>query len=373
MTHVHPRRRATGAAIASIASLSLLAACGGADAGGSASHALTGPAVVGEAPENAFPGVPLTFVSYGGMFQEGQEKAAAIPFGEITGAEILSDGPTLPAKLKAMVDAGNVTWDVVDTGAAEATKQCGTLFMPLDFEKIDISKTPEGSTGECYVPAMSMAEVLAYDPTVYEEAPQGWADFFDTEKFPGKRGMSGLPGANVAPLIAALIADGVAPEDLYPLDIDRAIAKLDTIKDEMVFWKTGAELQQMLESGEVSMAYAWSGRGKESEKNGATLEPVWNEALHVGDVLAIPKGVKNPDAAHALINFYLGEEQQEMLTELTSYSPVHVDAEPEVDEVTAKWMNTQPEKLEVGVAVDFAEVVKQYDEISAAWTEWMAG
>ncbi|MFH7322341.1 extracellular solute-binding protein [Aeromicrobium sp. JJY06] len=372
MTQIQVGRRAAGIALASVTSLALLAACGG---GGDDTEAAagTGPggkAVVGEVAEDAFPGVPLTFVSYGGMFQEGQE-AAIKDFGKITGAELLSDGPTLPAKLKAMVDADNVTWDVVDTGASEATKNCGTLFMPLDFEKIDISKTPEGTTGECFVPAMSLAEVLIYDPKRFDSAPETWADFFDTDKFPGKRGISGLPGANAGPIMAALLADGVAPEDLYPLDIDRAITKLETIKDDLVFWKTGAELQQMLESGEVPMAYSWSGRGKESEKNGANLEPAWGASLHMGDSLAIPMGVKNPDAAHALINFYLGKDQQEIMTEKTSYSPVNVDAQPEVDELTEKWMNTQPEKLEAGVAFNYAEITKQYDEISAAWTKFM--
>lgn len=372
MTQIQVGRRFVGIALASVTSLAMLAACGsgGSDAAAAAGTGPGGKAVVGEVAEDSFPGVPLTFVSYGGMFQDGQ-MAAIEEFGKITGAELLSDGPTLPAKLKAMVDADNVTWDIVDTGASEATKNCGKLFMKLDFDKIDISKTPEGSTGECYVPAMSLAEVLIYDPTKFDSRPETWADFFDTQKFPGKRGMIGAPGAMVGPILAGLLADGVKPEELYPIDVDRGIKKLETIKDDLVFWKTGAELQQMLESGEVSMAYSWSGRGKESEKNGATLEAAWGASLHMGDVLTIPMGVKNPDAAHALLNFYLGKKQQEVMTEMTSYSPVHVDAQPKVDELTEKWMNTQPEKIEAGHTIDFVKVTQQYDEIIAAWTKFM--
>lgn len=375
MVHLASWRRSSLALTAAVAGLSLVAACGSTDANiASGTTVNTGPAVAGESPAGAFKGTHLTFVSYGGQYQKGQEDALK-DFEKTTGAEIAGDGPALLSKLQAQVQAKNVSWDIFDTDAATATVNCGTVFMKLDFTKIDVSKTPPNSYGDCYVPAMKLDEMLVYNKDKFgSNPPTGWKDFFDTTDFPGKRAMIGIPGEGIGPVIAALLADGVKPEDLYPIDFDRAYKKLDTIKDDLVFWDTGAKLQQLMESGEVSMAYAWSGRGMDSEMNGAHLDGVWNQAIELGDALAVPVGVRNPDAAMAALNSYLGASQQETMTEETSYSPVNTEAKPKLSAVAQKWLTTTPERTAAGIAPDWSywsrpDIFKKQGEL---WDEWLS-
>ena len=366
--HLTSRSAILGATAACL----VLTACGG-EQGPQEVDLGDGPAKAGEVEPGALEGVTLSFVSYGGIYQEGQMKAAVESFAEESGAEVLEDGPTDYTKVKAQVDSGNVTWDVVDTDAIWARSQCGKLLMPLDFDIIDTSKMPEELVGECTVPAMSYGYLLMYDKSLFgDNPPQGWADFFDTEKFPGKRGINGVP-SDAAPgnFEAALIADGVAPEDLYPLDVDRSLDKLSTIRDDLVFWQTGAEAQQLLESGEVAMAMVWSGRGYSAVKNGADFEAQWNEWMPIEEALTVPKGVKNPDAAMALINYYVGAEQQAKLTELTSYAPIHADAKPDVDALTKSFLTTNPEYADLALPIDSQWWAENQPAVIEKWSAWL--
>jgi len=374
MIHLTARRRRALSGVAALAGLSLVAACGTNGSPSPASEPNAGPAVAGKSVPGQFKGTQLTFVSYGGQYQKGQQDALK-DFASTTGAEVAGDGPALLAKLQAQVQANNVSWDIFDTDAATATVNCGTLFMKLDFTKIDTSKTPKGSSGPCYVPAMKLDEMIVYNKDDFgSNPPTSWKDFFDVKDFPGKRAMIGIPGEGIGPIIAALLADGVKPQNLYPIDFNRAFKKLDSIKSDLVFWSTGAQVQQLMESGEVSMAYTWSGRGMDSEMNGAHLAGVWNQAIELGDALAIPKGVRDPDAAMAALNSYLGKKQQETMTEETSYSPVNVDAKPKLSAVAQQWLTTTPQRTAAGIAPDWSYWSRKdiYAKQQQLWDNWIA-
>ncbi|GLW96114.1 ABC transporter substrate-binding protein [Microtetraspora sp. NBRC 16547] len=357
------------------ASLLLATACGGGTPTPAQVDLGSGPATAGTVKKDALKGVNLTFVSYGGVYQKGQQDAAVDPFAKESGAQVLQDGPTDYAKIKAQVDSSNVTWDVVDTDAVWAEAQCGKLLQPLDYSIIDKSKIPDGLATECSVPAMQYGMVLAYNAKKFgANPPQDWKDFFDTAKFPGKRGYPGLPGdAAPGPWEAALIADGVAPDQLFPLDTDRANKKLDSVRSSLVFWKTGAESQQLLESGEVDMAMVWSGRAYAAVKNGASFQVQWNQWMPIMDTLGVPKNAKNPKAAMALINYYLGAQQQAKLTELTSYSPINTDAKPGLDELGTSFLTTQPEVAPKAVPIDSKWWADNQPAMIEKWSAWLGG
>jgi putative spermidine/putrescine transport system substrate-binding protein len=367
----HRCKRALPVGMAAAVAL-LLSACGGGGSAASAEIDLgTGPAEAGTVKPGALDGLNMTFASYGGIYQDGQMAAAVTPFAEESGANVLSDGPMEYAKIQAQVESNNVTWDVVDTDSNWAAGQCGKLLQKLDYSIIDKSNIPEGLASDCYVPAMQYATVMVYNTEKFSDAPQSWADFFDTKKFPGKRAVQGADvGGGL--LEGALIADGVAEEDLYPLDVERALAKVETIKDNLVYWTTGAQSQQMLEAEEVDMALVWSGRGFGAMENGAPFEPVWETGVVVMDVLAVPTNAKNPKASMALINYALGKEQQEKLTEETSYSPVHVDAQPAVNENGKKFLITEPEIADKVLVSDFAWWGENYASTLERWTAWVS-
>ncbi|HEU4656490.1 MAG TPA: ABC transporter substrate-binding protein [Capillimicrobium sp.] len=367
------RRAGAGAAVAALAIA--VGACGGGGGGSSASVDLgPGPAKAGEIKAGALKGQTLTFTSYGGIYQDGQMKAAIDPFGQESGAKILQDGPTDYSKVKAQVESGNVTWDVVDLDATWAAGQCGKLLMPLDPKIVDTSKIPAGLATRCYVPAMQYGDVMVYNTKKYgSNPPKTWADFFDTKKFPGKRAIFGGTG-DAAPgeLEAALLADGVPQDKLYPLDVDRALRKLDTIRSSLIFWDTGARAQQMLESGEADMALLWTGRAYSAIKNGAPYAANWNQWFPREDVIAVPKNVRNPKASMAMVNYYLGAKQQEKLTELTSYSPINKDAKPKLDKLAQSFVTTTPERQASAVKVDTDWWGKNQPAIIDKYGAWLS-
>lgn len=329
--------------------------------------------VAGETAEGSLAGKTLTFVSYGGIFQDGQIKALQ-DFVTKSGVTLLSDGPTENAKIQAQVEAKNVMWDVVDTGDFTPFVHCGTLFQKLDFSKIDISKIPPGQVGECSVPAMNYAVMFLYNKDTYKDnPPQNWNDFFDVEKFPGTRGIPGYADPEGYMVELGLLADGVPKDQLFPADIDRGLNKWRSIRENLVPWTTGAESQQMLESGEADMVMVWSGRGKAALANGANYAPVWQDWIVVKDQIAIPIGVKDTDASHALINAYLGKQAQEVMAQETSYSPINVDAQPKVDALTAEFMTNTPEKQAMAYNQNVEFWVANYETLSAKWAEFVAG
>lgn len=367
-------RRTLTATAAGIAVSALLLGC---SAGGGAVEVDLGddPAVAGTVKEGALDGVTLTFSSWGGIFQEAQV-AAMKPFGEESGATLLEDGPTEYSKIKAQVESENVTWDVVDTDIIWADMQCGEdgLLMDLDLDIVDVSNVPNQSlVGDCYIPAMQYGYMYMYDKDAYSDGPTNWKDFFDTDKFPGKRAIAGFEDIGPGVYEGVLLADGVAPEDLYPLDMDRVYEKLDEMRDHFIYWGTGAESQQMIESGEAEMVLLWSGRGYSAVENGANYAPVWDQALIVADALAVPKNVKNPDSSMAFLNYYLGAQSQETLSEMSSYSPIHKDANPTFSELGQQYLVTNPEIAEQMVPTDQSWWAENYDTELERWLDWLQG
>lgn len=367
----------TRTALATVGSLALAATLIGCSGGGAPVEVDLGdgPPVAGTVKAGALDGVTLTLASWGGIYQEGMVKAASVPFAADSGAKMLDDGPTEYAKIKAQVDSKQVSWDIVDTDIIWADKQCGDdgLLMDLDTSIVDTSNAPAGLVGKCYVPAMQYGYVIMYNADKYSTAPTGWADFFDTKKFPGKRAIAGFEDIGPGVYEGALLADGVAADKLYPLDMDRAYDKLEGIRSDLIYWKTGAESQQMIESGEADMALVWSGRGFAAVENGANYKPVWNQALVIADALAVPKNAKNPAAAFAYINYYLGAQQQATLSELTSYSPVHKDAKPKLSDLGQQYLTTSPEIAAQMVQTDAGWWAKNYDAELNRWLDWMQG
>jgi len=329
--------------------------------------------IAGKVAEGSLKGKTLTFTSYGGIFQDGQ-LAALKGFVEQSGVRLLSDGPTELAKLQAQINSKNVTWDVVDTGDLAPYVHCGTLFQKLDLSKLDTSHIPAGQVGPCSVPAMNYAIMFLYKNETYKNnPPKDWRDFFDTKKFPGIRGIENS-GEPVGSLIEqAILAAGGSAQNLTPADIAVGINKIRSLGPDTIFWKTGAESQQLAESGEADMIMMWSGRAMAAVKNGADYTPVWQDWLVVMDQMTIPVGVKDTDAAYALLNYYLGKEAQEIMAEQTSYSPIHQDAKPKVDKITADFMTNTPERIAQGYQWNVQFWADNYPLAAEQWTELVSG
>ena len=316
----------------------------------------------------------LTYAGFGGITQEVQSATQLKPFEKKFNVDVSETQPAEFAKLKVMVESKNVAWDVIDGLPYMTGPNCGTLFEPLDFDVIDTSNIPDDMIDKCSVPMYLSAQMLFFDGSKFSgnAVPSTWADFFDVEKFPGKRGIS--KDATAGALEIALLADGVAPADLYPLDLERALKKLDTIKKHFVYWSTGAEQQQQMESGQVSMMLGWPGRAYGAAGNGAKFTPMWGATLFVYDVFAVPKGAPHMDTAMKYINFAIGAGAQAAFADKVPYAAVRSDVKPSSDTMIDTFAPTLDKREKYGfVTQDMEWWGKNIDQTVKAWTAWTSG
>ncbi|WP_166787209.1 MULTISPECIES: extracellular solute-binding protein [Cryobacterium] len=350
----------------------LVAGCSSGTPEASAPERDLGTPVAGEIGDGVLKGVTLTYAASGGIFQDGQTKAAWEPFAEKSGATFLQDAFD-SGKLKAMVDSGNVSWDVVNTTQFDTARGCGTLYEEYDYSQIDMSKIPEGTvTDKCMVPNILYGLVVAYNTDAFgDNPPTSAADFFDTKKFPGKRTVSQSTYVDPQTAEFALVAQGKDPSTITTDDIDGAFDMYRSLGSDVIGWTTGAQAQQQLESGEAVMGLVWSGRGYGAAAAGAPIAPMWDDWMIMVDSTGIPKGIKDKQAAFAAVNYYIGAEQQAKMTELTSYGPVNTDAKPKVDKKLGTWLTT--EHMATGHAPNVDFWVKNYDVLATAWAGWATG
>jgi putative spermidine/putrescine transport system substrate-binding protein len=312
-------------------------------------------------------GVELTYVSFGGAYQEAQRKAWLTPYTELTGVTFKEDENSSNATIKAQVEAGQVTWDVVDVGNDFGLDAHKDLLEPLDYSLIPRDEVIEGFASDYRVADMTYGVVLAYntDKTA-GQVPAGWADFFDTAKFPGKRGMWDYSEGGIFEV--ALMADGVKPTELYPLDLERATKKLDTIKNDLVFWGSGAESQELIGSGEVAMTLIWNGRGWSAKHtDNKPVEMQWNQQIVTADYLVVPKGTPNKEAAMRFIAYAVCAENNAKPSEFIPYGPINKNSKPaEANKADLSVSNAD----ENSAYFDDEYLIEHFDEIDAAYQEW---
>jgi len=313
-------------------------------------------------------GVTLTFVSFGGVYQEAQRKAWLAPYTELTGVQFTEDENSSNATIKAQVEAGQVTWDVVDVGNDFGLDANKDLLEPLDYTLIPRDEVLENlGAGDYRVPDITYGVVLGYntDKTA-GKVPAGWADFFDTAKIPGKRGAWDYSEGGLFEF--ALMADGVKPADLYPLDLPRATKKLDTIRNDLVFWASGAESQELIGSGEVAMTMIWNGRAwsaKNTDKKPVEIQ--WNQQIVTADYLVVPKGSPNKDAAMKFIAYTICAENNAKPSQYIPYGPTNTKAEPAADKKADLSVTNADEN---SAYFDDEWLVNNFDAVDAAYKEW---
>jgi putative spermidine/putrescine transport system substrate-binding protein len=238
-----------------------------------------------------------------------------------------------------------------------------------------------GSFTDCAVANIVWSTIFAYDKSATPNGPKTIADFFNTADFPGKRGLRKSPKAN---LEMALAADGVAAEDIYEVldtdeGIDRAFAKLDTIKNDVVWWEAGAQPPQLLADGEVAMTTAYNGRIFNAvASEGKPFEIVWDAQVFDVDMWAIVKGAPNADLAMDFLKFSTETEQLAAQASYISYGPARKSSAPLVstyhsnaDLEMGPQMPTAPENFKTAIANDFEFWADNADELNERFNAWL--
>ncbi|ACM30706.1 ABC transporter substrate-binding protein [Agrobacterium sp. SHOUNA12C] len=311
----------------------------------------------------------LVFTSWGGTTQDAQKAAWVNPFTDKTGIAVAQDGPTDYGKLKAMVEAGQVTWDVVDVEGDYAAQAGKTgLLEKLDFSVIDKSKLDPRFVTDYSVGSFYYSFVIGCNADAVSACPKTWADLFDTAKFPGKRTFYKWSAPGV--IEAALLADGVPADKLYPLDLERAFKKLDTIKSDIVWWSSGAQSQQLLASAEAPFGSIWNGRMTALAASGVKTDTSWNQNITAADSLVVPKGAPNLEAAMKFIALAASAQPQADLAKATGYAPVNIESAKLMDPVTAKTLPDQQTASQVNA--DMSYWAENRDAIGKRWYAWQA-
>ncbi|MCF3638928.1 ABC transporter substrate-binding protein [Rhizobium sp. TRM95111] len=311
----------------------------------------------------------LVFTSWGGTTQDAQTEHWATGFTEGTKINVTQDGPTDYGKIKAMVESGGVAWDVVDVEGDYAV-QAGKagLLEKLDFSVIDKSKLDPRFVTDYSVGSFYYSFVIGCNKEAVDACPTTWADLFDTTKFPGKRTFYKWSAPGV--IEAALLADGVEADKLYPLDLDRAFKKLDTIKADIIWWDSGAQSQQLLASAEAPFGSFWNGRLTALAATGVTVETSWTNNITAADSLVVPKGSKNKDAAMKFIAHATSDMAQANFAAATGYAPINLESNVLMDPALR---NTLPDmQAETQVNADMDYWAEHRDEIGTRWYAWQA-
>ncbi|VDC22334.1 ABC transporter substrate-binding protein [Pseudogemmobacter humi] len=305
----------------------------------------------------------LVLVNWGGDAGTAYDKAYGQPFQAATGVVVKQDGsgPTEGA-IQAQVESGKPTWDLVDVDpfSAEALGKKG-MMEPVDYAVVDRSKFREGFGWEYAASTYFFSYIIAYDATKFgDDPPKSMADFFDVEKYPGKRG---LYKWGVGVWEAALLADGVAPEDLYPLDLERAHKKIADFKQHVVsFWGGGAESQSILLNGEASMAIVWSTRARLIEQDsGGDVKFLWEQGMISPGALGVVKG--NPGGAETAMQFLASTQEPEkqiIMFEMLGQGPANPATDALIPEEERRFNPVDPANFALQIPVDVAWYEENY-------------
>jgi putative spermidine/putrescine transport system substrate-binding protein len=319
--------------------------------------------------------VSITYVGYGGGGQDAQIEAWQKPYtAEHPNVTFVNTSPPDVAQVKAQVEAGAVQWDVMAIAPYAAEQNCGTLFEHLDLSSIDQTTLVPGSVGDCYVANWINTTPLAYRTDAYpgDAGPQTIADFFDTEKFPGPRGV--VTNLQNGILEYALIADGVKPDELYPLDVDRALKKWDTIRDVTTFAPNVGALQQAVAADQVDMFFLPDSRVVPMLAEGDDITVVWDVAVASLNAFAVPLGSTKKAAVEEFVSSVVQPGPVAKISELLGVAPINSEAKPKLDEFANQLAVFDP-AVNTGETViqDVSWYADNFNETTVKLTDWLAG
>lgn len=315
----------------------------------------------------------LTIAGWGGNYQDAQREAYFEPFTEKHGLRLVETtylGGL--AEIKAMVDTGNVTWDFLIMSGDEMQLACDEgLLEELDWEAIGQDNLLPGAATTCGVGNVVIGNGYGYNAEAFAEPPQDWKDFFDREKFPGKRGIRNSPSMN---LEYALMADGVPPGQVYkvlstPEGVDRAFAQWDKIRDLLQFWESGAQPVEWLASNNVAMSTGYNGRFVMAKREGKPLEFVWKNHLVNMDGWAMVKGSPYAENLTDFIKTVNDPKNQAKFSSLMPYGPSNTAAG---EHLAPEILAGLPAGDNIKDAAFYSDAfwIDNRDELTERWNRW---
>ncbi len=337
----------------------------------------------------------LVFVSWGGAYTASQQKAYHEPWMAMNpDIKIVNDdsGGGALAKLRAMQEAGNLTWDLIDMTAASAIVACDEgLVMEIDHDAL-LAPAPDGTPASedfgdmiaspCFIPQIVYSTTIGYRTDMVGDTPPTTInDFFDLEKYPGKRALEKLPLNN---LEWALLADGVPADQIYEVldtdeGVERALAKLDTIKDHVVWWEKGAQTPQLLADGEVVMGSTYNGRlFSVIEEEKQPIGMLWDWQVFDLDGWVVPVGGKNEADVLEYLKFATDTQRLADQAKYISYGPARASSAPMVGKHAelgidmGPHMPTDPNNAKNTLLYNYEFWADNTDDLNEKFQAWLA-
>jgi putative spermidine/putrescine transport system substrate-binding protein len=335
----------------------------------------------GSKPE-ADPNVVVVHVG-GGSWAEANMEAYVRPFEKETGIKVVGFADDLKvSQLKLMHDADSVEVDVIDLTFIDAAR-AGKLGMleDIDFNRFDpaeLAGIPENIRRPWGAPSLYYSMVVAWDSRLITTAPTGWKDFWDAARFPGKRTMyTGQYGDG--PWEEALIADGVPPDQVYPIDVDRVFRSLDRIRPHMTkWWRVGSDGQQLLRDRQVAIGQVYDGRINDAAAAERGIHFTYDQGKLLLDYWVIPKKAPHKANAQRFVEFAMRASQQALFAQKIAYGPTNLRAYDHMDPAVAKRLPSHPDNLarQFVVSPDWyattgADGMDNVERMIKRWNKWV--
>jgi putative spermidine/putrescine transport system substrate-binding protein len=319
---------------------------------------------------------PVTYFTYGGAWKQAISAAFFDPFTKKTGAPVQYQEPYSFAKLRAMHEAKAQQIDIaglsgMDVYIAARIK----MISPIDWSLVDKSALdPQQLHHENVIGCSSQSMNICYSKKKWPngEHPNSWADFWNVEKFPGRRA---LRRDAFWTMEAAAKADGIKDDAFYPLDVDRVFRTLDRIKPHIkAWWSDNSLAQQLMEQDEVDLIYMTNGRATQSIlDHKAPYEMIWNEAIYAGHAEGwiVPVGSPNPKGGMKALDFIGRPEYQAVFARLLYYAPQNPKALDLLDPALAKLLPSYPDNEKVAHIVDYKWWADNNARVQRRFEEWL--
>lgn len=325
----------------------------------------------------------LNVVSWDGAYVKSQMLGFIFPYEEETGVRVnvLQYAGGID-EIRQQVRAWNVHWDVVDLELFDAIRACEEGLL-LEIDPSGLPPAPDGTSATedfisssltpCGVGNMVSATVVSYNRERLDEPPTSIRDFFDLQQYPGRRGLRRTPQGN---LEWALIADGVARDDIYDVlstekGLDRAFQVLSRIKPYIQWWRTGEEAVRMLETDQVVMSSVYSGRIKSAVERGEPLEILWDHQIWLFDVWGIPKHGRNTELALDFVRFATSTRSLARQAAYIPYGPVRRSSMERVPEAIRPMLPTADHNMATAIQLDAHWWSDNLERVQQRFNNWL--
>ncbi|MER9856370.1 MULTISPECIES: ABC transporter substrate-binding protein [unclassified Mesorhizobium] len=330
----------------------------------------------------------ILYGTTGGIVEEVQRKTIFDPFTAATGIKVVSVSYPKLAKVEAMVSTNTVDLDFWEIGASDiGILGRRNLLEPIDYAKLRSGLKDDLITNGALqygVGTIVWGAGIVYSATEFQEGshPRSWADVWDVSKFPGPRALPD-PSYYVGPIEAALVADGVPVDKLYPLDVDRAFASLDKIKPHIAkFWSTSPEGLNLMASGNAVVGMNTLGRiivmKQQGQDPGINIE--FNQAMAKISYWGMPKKAPHPKNFHRLLDYYLEPKNHAaFLNAYPAYGLTVKSAQPYMDPTTAANRINSPEHLANLIMINDDWWMEEdssgrsnFEKVNERWASWVS-